>query len=177
MQGQHDRSRTFTEAMEKDLHDIWIVGGCDKNVKIPNCIKVVFEVRLSIRVHQVVPDANQIFSSRSHTHRVYCIFNNYQNKRKTTRKKESSESWKCLWPIKSEGEQHKTFSILLLILFYCNQMLPLKPPHWLSCKASVLRVADLVQFLLSLWSFFQVESYQWLKNWYSSGYPARYLAS
>ena len=33
-----------------------------------------------------------------------------------------------------------------------------------------------VQFHLTLWIFFQVESYQWLENWYSSGFPARHLA-
>ena len=33
-----------------------------------------------------------------------------------------------------------------------------------------------VRFLLAPWGLFQVESYQWLKNWHSSGYLARLLA-
>ena len=44
-------------------------------------------------------------------------------------------------------------------------------------KASALRAEDPeVWFSLVQWGFFLVELYQWLKNWHSSGYPARCLA-
>ena len=43
-------------------------------------------------------------------------------------------------------------------------------------KASASRAED-PRFKSSLhWDFFRVKSYQWLKNWHSSGYPARRLA-
>ena len=49
------------------------------------------------------------------------------------------------------------------------------PPRWSSGKASASRAEDLG--FESRWrrDFFGVESYQWLKNWHSSGYPARRL--
>ena len=39
----------------------------------------------------------------------------------------------------------------------------------------VVKASASVRFLLVLWGFFQVESYQWLQNGHSSGYPARRL--
>ena len=42
-------------------------------------------------------------------------------------------------------------------------------------KTSAREQQTLVWFLLSSWGFLQVESYQWLKNWYPSGYPVRRL--
>ena len=45
----------------------------------------------------------------------------------------------------------------------------------LMVKSSAL-AADLGSIPLSTQIFFEVESHQWLKNWYSSGYPARRLA-
>ena len=52
----------------------------------------------------------------------------------------------------------------------------LPPSRWPSGKASASRAED--PGFESRWSrdFFGVESYQWLKNWHSSGYPARCLA-
>ena len=50
------------------------------------------------------------------------------------------------------------------------------PPHWPSGQGIRLetgRSGVRIQFVTG---FFQVESYQWLKNWHSSGYPARRLA-
>ena len=50
------------------------------------------------------------------------------------------------------------------------------PPRWPSGKASASRAEDPgFEFRLRR-DFFGVESYQWLKNWHSSGYPARRLA-
>ena len=52
----------------------------------------------------------------------------------------------------------------------------LGPPRWPSGKASASRAED-PRFESRLRrDFFGVESYQWLKNWHSSGYPARRLA-
>ena len=47
------------------------------------------------------------------------------------------------------------------------------PPHWPSGKASTLRAEDPGFESRLCQDFFGVESYQWLKNWHSSGYPAR----
>ena len=50
------------------------------------------------------------------------------------------------------------------------------PPRWPSGKAPAWRVED-PRFESRLGrDFWGVESYQWLKNWHSSGYPARCLA-
>ena len=50
------------------------------------------------------------------------------------------------------------------------------PPHWPGGKASASRGEDPgFEFRLSR-DFFAIESYQWLQNWHSSGYPARRLA-
>ena len=50
-------------------------------------------------------------------------------------------------------------------------------PHLagLVVKASASGVEDPVRIQLAM-GFSPVESYQWLKNWHSSGYPARHLA-
>ena len=55
--------------------------------------------------------------------------------------------------------------------------LPLRvPPRWPIGKASASR-AEVPGFESRLRrDFFGVESHQWLKNWHSSGYPARRLA-
>ena len=50
------------------------------------------------------------------------------------------------------------------------------PPHGLVVKASASRAEGLGFESRLRWDFFGVESYQWLKNWHSSGYPARRLA-
>ena len=51
-----------------------------------------------------------------------------------------------------------------------------RPPRWPSGKASTSR-AEGPGFESRLRrDFFGVESYQWLKHWHSSGYPARRLA-
>ena len=42
--------------------------------------------------------------------------------------------------------------------------------------AFALRVPDMGFNSRLRWEFFWVKSYQWLNNWYSSGYPARHLA-
>ena len=50
--------------------------------------------------------------------------------------------------------------------------------HWKSfCMVQGLELLHRfwVQFPLSLWGFFRVESHQWPKHWYPSGYPARCL--
>ena len=49
----------------------------------------------------------------------------------------------------------------------CAGLLAAINKHWQS---------KMVLFALSLTLFFGVESYQWLKNWHSSGYPYRRLA-
>ena len=50
------------------------------------------------------------------------------------------------------------------------------PPRWPSGKASASRAEDPGFESRLRRDFFGVESYQWLKNWHSSGYPARRLA-
>ena len=50
------------------------------------------------------------------------------------------------------------------------------PPRWPSGKASASRAEDPGFKSRLRRDFFRVESYQWLKNWHSSGYPARRLA-
>ena len=51
-----------------------------------------------------------------------------------------------------------------------------KPPCWPSGKASAPRAEDPGFESRLRRDFYGVESYQWLKNWHSSGYPARRLA-
>ena len=48
------------------------------------------------------------------------------------------------------------------------------PPRWPSGEASTSRAED--PGFKTCQDFFGVKSYQWLKNWHSSGYPARHLA-
>ena len=43
-------------------------------------------------------------------------------------------------------------------------------------KTSALRGEDPGFEFRLCWDFSRVESYQWLQNWHSSGYPARHLA-
>ena len=50
------------------------------------------------------------------------------------------------------------------------------PPRWPSGKASASRAEDPGFQSRLRRDFFRVESYQWLTNWHSSGYPARRLA-
>ena len=50
------------------------------------------------------------------------------------------------------------------------------PPRWPSGKASASRAEDPGFESRLHRDFFGVESYQRLKNWYSSGYPGRRLA-
>ena len=50
------------------------------------------------------------------------------------------------------------------------------PPRWPSGKESASRAEDPGFESRLRRDFFGVESYQWLKNWHSSGYPARRLA-
>ena len=50
------------------------------------------------------------------------------------------------------------------------------PPRWPSGKASASRAKDPGFESRLHRDFFGVKSYQWLKNWHSSGYPARRLA-
>ena len=50
------------------------------------------------------------------------------------------------------------------------------PPRWPSGKVSASRAKDPGFESCLRQDFFGVESYQWLKNWHSSGYPARRLA-
>ena len=57
-----------------------------------------------------------------------------------------------------------------LITSYCI------PPRWPSGKASASRAKDPGFESRLRQDFFGVESCQWLKNWHSSGYPARRLA-
>ena len=51
-----------------------------------------------------------------------------------------------------------------------------QPPRCPSGKASASRAEDPGFESCLRWDFFGVKSYQWLKNWHSSGYPARCLA-
>ena len=51
-----------------------------------------------------------------------------------------------------------------------------RPPGWPSGKASASRAKDPKLESRLRWDFFGVKSYQWFKNWRSSGYPARCLA-
>ena len=55
-------------------------------------------------------------------------------------------------------------------------LLSFRPPRWPSGKASASRTEDPGFESRLRRKFFGVESYQWLKNWHSSGYPARRLA-
>ena len=51
-----------------------------------------------------------------------------------------------------------------------------RPPRWPSGKVSASREEDPGFESRLLRDIFGVESYQWLKNWHSRGYPARRLA-
>ena len=51
-----------------------------------------------------------------------------------------------------------------------------RPPRWPSGKASASSAEDPGFKSRLRRDFFGVQSYQWLKNWHSSGYPARRLA-
>ena len=67
---------------------------------------------------------------------------------------------------------------LLLLYLLVLQSLSFAVNHLLGVlvKASTSRAEDLgFKFPLALWGFFWVESYQWLQNWHSIGYPARRL--
>ena len=55
-------------------------------------------------------------------------------------------------------------------------LLSFRSPRWLSGKASASRVEDPGLESRLRREFFGVASYQWLKNWHSSVYPARRLA-
>ena len=74
------------------------------------------------------------------------------------------------------------FFFFSLSFFFFWTMLPLcfflhhRPPRWPSGKASASRAEDPGFESRLRRDFFGVESYQWLKNWHSSGYPARRLA-
>ena len=47
------------------------------------------------------------------------------------------------------------------------------PPCWPCGKSILPQVQQTwLLFLLSVWTFFQVESFQWLTGWYSSVFPA-----
>ena len=65
---------------------------------------------------------------------------------------------------------------LVIVSSHCSclsAVCRLWPPHWTSGRASASRAEDpMFEFRLRR-DFFRVESYQWLKNWHSSGYPAR----
>ena len=69
---------------------------------------------------------------------------------------------------------------LTLSLFPCSVCvcvsLSLWLPRWRNGKASPSRAEDPGFESRLRRDFFWVESYQWLKNWLSSGYPARRLA-
>ena len=70
------------------------------------------------------------------------------------------------------SEKHSVLQLLkqnLRLIFF-------QLPRWPSGKASTSRAEDHEFESRLLWDFFGVESYQWLKNWHSSGYPARRLA-
>ena len=70
------------------------------------------------------------------------------------------------WPYNARRHRHKLQTISLKG----------RPPRWPSGKASASR-AEGPGFECRLRrDFFGVESYQWLKNWHSSRYPARRLA-
>ena len=49
------------------------------------------------------------------------------------------------------------------------------PPRWPRGKVSASRAAELCSIPGFAVDLFQVKSYQWLKHWYSSGYPDRLL--
>ena len=67
-------------------------------------------------------------------------------------------------------------SCLRYTILVGNPRYIIQPPRWPSGKASASRVEDPGFESCLRQDFFRVESYQWLKNWHSSGYPARRLA-
>ena len=72
----------------------------------------------------------------------------------------------------NNSNDNKTESCNLRLLTISS----LWPPRWPSGKVSASR-AEGPGFESRLRrDFFGVESYQWLKHWHSSGYPARRLA-
>ena len=66
--------------------------------------------------------------------------------------------------------------VLVLVLLLLHHHLLFLPPRWPSGKASASRAEDPGFDCRLCRDFFGVESYQWLQNWNSSGYPARRLA-
>ena len=61
--------------------------------------------------------------------------------------------------------------VLFFILCVCECSFVSWPPRWPSGKASTSRAEDPGFESRLRRDFFGVESYQWLKNWHSSGYP------
>ena len=68
-------------------------------------------------------------------------------------------------------EMHRTISV-----WSCYTAASVGPPRWPSGKASASRAEDPGFESRLRRDFFGVESYQWLKSWHSSGYPAGPLA-
>ena len=74
--------------------------------------------------------------------------------------------------VMSQLSAYLSFCLSTLCLHLC---LSVWPPRWPSGKVSTLRAEDPGFGSRFRRDFFWVESYQWLKNWHSSGYPARHL--
>ena len=79
-----------------------------------------------------------------------------------------------LWPLSSFFSL-SALSTHMHTASHTSHFSPFLPPRWPSGKASASRAEDPGFESRLRWDFFGVESYQWLKNWHSSGYPARRL--
>ena len=91
----------------------------------------------------------------------------------------------CCWDVKqptnkqtNSSLQTRQSKVIIHLHFISNryQCTSKWPPRWPSGKVSTSRAEDPGFESRLCRDFSGVESYQWLQNWHSSGYPARRLA-
>ena len=80
----------------------------------------------------------------------------------------------CPWTLPESVHPSPRLYFFTCLIF--SLLLPPAPPRWPSVKASASTAEDPGFESCLRWDFFRVESHQWLKNWHSSGCPARHLA-
>ena len=91
-----------------------------------------------------------------------------RRRRKPKQTLSASRSVTMMWLCESAEWGEK---MCMCCCYHCT-----RPPRWPSGKASASRAEGPGFESCLRRDFFGVESYQWLKNWHSSGYPARRLA-
>ena len=107
--------------------------------------------------------------------------------------RQTEQSWRMYWTVCFASLQSQSAESMMPICFMARLIRshtascyglrltwssPVhRPPPWPCGKGVRLgRGRSGIRFPLAPWGFFRVESYQRLKNWHSSGSPARFLA-